>query len=79
MCFISLFGLCKCGPLFPGMLFSLTLTPLMLRSVGRDIPGGPVAKALYFQCRGPRFDLCLGNKILHAATKSLHGETKDPT
>ena len=28
---------------------------------GRDFPGGPVAKTLCSQCRGPRFDPWLGN------------------
>ena len=27
----------------------------------RDFPGGPVAKTLSFQCRGPRFDPWLDN------------------
>ena len=51
--------------------------------------GGPVAKALCSQCRGPGFDSCFGNKIPHAATESskrsqlkiLHAVVKieDPT
>ena len=38
-----------------------------------DFPGGPVAKTLHSQCRGPRFDPWTGNYILHATTKSSHG------
>ena len=34
-----------------------------------DFPGGPVAKTLHFQGRGPRFDPSPGNQILPAATK----------
>ena len=40
----------------------------------RDFPGGPVAKSLRSQCRGPRFSPCSGNmlqlKSPCAATKS---------
>ena len=28
----------------------------ILKEVPRDVPGGPVAKTLSSQCRGPRFD-----------------------
>ena len=37
-----------------------------------DFPGGPVAKTLSSQGRGPGF-------ISHAATKSWHPTAKDPT
>ena len=30
-------------------------------TVYQDFPGGPVAKTLSFQCRGPRFDSWSGN------------------
>ena len=32
-----------------------------LRSMARDFPGVPVVKTPRFQCRGHRFDPCLGN------------------
>ena len=35
-----------------------------------DFPGGPVAKTLSSQCRGPRS----GNKIPHAVTKTRHSQ-----
>ena len=38
-----------------------------------DFTGGPVAKTLYFQCRGPRGQPWSGDKIQHAAVK-----TEDP-
>ena len=41
-----------------------------------DFPGGPVAKTLCSQCRGPRFNPWSGNWIPHAATKNLHATTK---
>ena len=31
------------------------------RVMSRDFPGGPVAKTLHSQCRGPRFDPWSGN------------------
>ena len=31
------------------------------REKDKGFPGGPVAKTLLFQCRGPRFDPCSGN------------------
>jgi len=37
--------------------------------VVRNFPGGPVAKTLSSQCKGPRFDPCSGNWISHAITK----------
>ena len=36
----------------------------------RDFPGGPVAKTLSSQCRGPRFDPWSGSQILHTTTKT---------
>ena len=45
----------------------------------RDFPGGPVAKTLHSQCRGPRFDPWSGNWIPHAKTKSSHATAKEPT
>ena len=42
----------------------------------RDFPGGPVAKTLHSQCRGPRFDPWSGNNIPHATSKGLHAATK---
>ena len=41
-----------------------------------DFTGGPVAKILSSQCRGPGFDPWSGNEIPHATTKSLHAMTK---
>ena len=43
-----------------------------------DFAGGPVAKILCFQLRGPKSDPWAGNWIPHATTKSLHATTKDP-
>ena len=43
-----------------------------------NFPDGPVAKTPCSQCRGPRCEPWLGNKIPHAATKSSHATTKDP-
>ena len=37
-----------------------------------DFPGGPGAKTLHSQCRGPRFDPKLGSDIPRAATKTQH-------
>ena len=45
----------------------------------KDFPGSPVAKTLHYQCKGPRFDLWLGNYIPNAKTKSSLATTKDPT
>ena len=38
---------------------------------GRNLPGGPVAKPLHSQCRGPGFDPWSGNWIPRDATKRL--------
>ena len=38
-----------------------------------------MAKIPHSQCRGPRFDPWLGNWVTHAATKSSHATTNDPT
>jgi len=40
----------------------------------RDFAGGPVAKIPLSQCRGPRFDLCSGNQIPQATTKTLRSQ-----
>ena len=45
----------------------------------RDFPGGPVAKTLHSQCRGPGFNPWSGNWILHTATKQSHATAEDPT
>ena len=36
-----------------------------------NFPGGPVAKTLHSQCRGPGFDPWSGDKIPHVTTKDL--------
>ena len=36
----------------------------------REFPGGPVAKTLYSQCRGPGFNPWSGNWIPHVTTKT---------
>ena len=36
--------------------------------------GGPVAKTLCYQCRGPGFDSWSGNLIPHATTKTQHSQ-----
>ena len=41
-------------------------------------PGGPVAKTLGSQCRGPRFDPWSGNVTPHTTTKGLIAATKNP-
>ena len=41
---------------------------LKFKQDGRDFPGGPVAKTLPSQCRGPGIDPCLENQILHACS-----------
>ena len=41
--------------------------------------GGPMAKTLPSQCRGPGLDPWPGNWIPHATTRSLHTTAKDPT
>ena len=46
--------------------------------VGRDFPGGPVAKTPHSQCRGPRFNPLSENLIPHAATKDPACHNKDP-
>ena len=40
----------------------------------RHFPGGPVAKTLQSQCRGPGFDPWSGNWLLHAMTKTWHSQ-----
>ena len=40
-----------------------------------DFSGGPVAKTLCPQCRGPGFNTWLGNQIPHATTKSSNAST----
>ena len=48
----------------------------LLKMMNSDFPAGAVAKTpMHFQCKGPRFDPCLGNKILHVMTKSLRAPT----
>ena len=42
----------------------------------RDFPGGPVAKTLHSQYRGPRFNPQSGNQEPHAISKSSHAATK---
>ena len=44
----------------------------------QDVPGGPVAKILSSQCRGPEFNPWSGNQIPQATTKSSRATTKDP-
>ena len=41
-----------------------------------DFPGGPVAKTLLSQCRGPELDPWLGNWIPYAPTKTWHRQIK---
>ena len=43
------------------------------------LPGGPGAKTLCFQCRGPRCNSWSGNQIPQVGTKSFHATAKDPT
>ena len=43
-----------------------------------NFPGGPVAKALTCQCKGPGFNPWSGNQIPCVAAKCLHAATKDP-
>ena len=40
-----------------------------------DFPGGPLAKTLSSQLRGPRFNTWSENEILHATTKSSQAAT----
>ena len=47
------------------------------KGILREFCGGPVAKTPCSQCRGARFNPCLGNQIPHATTKSSHTTTKD--
>ena len=43
----------------------------------RDFPGGPIAKTLSFQCRGPSLIPGQGTRqIPYATTKSSHAATK---
>ena len=42
-----------------------------------DFPGGPVAKTLWSQCRGPGLHPWSGNEIPQATTKSLNDKTRD--
>ena len=44
----------------------------------RDFPGGPVAKTLPSQCRGPGFNPWSGNQVPHAAIQSSQQATKTP-
>ena len=46
--------------------------------ISRDFPGGPVAKTLHSQCRGPWFKPWSGNYIPHAADKCSHASTERP-
>ena len=43
-----------------------------------DFLGGPVAKTLLPQCRGPWFNSWSGTWISHVTAKKLHATTKDP-
>ena len=43
-----------------------------------DFPGGPMAKTVNSQCRGPGFDPWSGNQIPHATTKGSHAAVKYP-
>ena len=44
----------------------------------KDFPGGPVAKTLWSQCHGSRFDLWSGNYWC-ASSKGEHAASKDST
>ena len=49
----------------------------VLRVIPWDFPGGPVAKTLGFQCRGPRFYPWSGKETPHASTKDLTCHSED--
>ena len=65
-------GLYEHKLIFKFFLSKITMTSF--RSFKESNPwnfsGGPVAKTLLSQCRGPRFDTWSGNQIPHAATKT---------
>ena len=48
-------------------------------AISSNFPGGPVAKTLHSQCRGPRFIPWSDKMTPHAATKSPCATTKNPT
>ena len=43
----------------------------------RDFLGGPVAKTLHSQCRGPGFNLHSGNQISNSTTKDPECHNED--
>ena len=44
----------------------------------QDFPGSPLIKTLCFQCKGPRFNPCLGTKIPHAPQHGIfHGKEEE--
>ena len=57
---MGLYSAIKGGEIIP---FSMTWMDLevVIQSEVRDVPGGPVVKALRFHCRGHGFDLWSGN------------------
>ena len=76
-------GVCleSVNPATPSFTFSLVPLKMSLavlscsaplsfkKRLSGDFPGGPGATTLHSPCKGPRFDTCLGNEILHATTK----------
>ena len=51
---------------------------LLFKVTHRDFHGGPMAKALCTQCRGPGFYPWSGNQIPRVTEMSWHAATKDP-
>ena len=49
---------------------------LYIKPITGDFPGGPVAKTLCSQSRGPGFHPWSGNYIPHVELKILHAMTK---
>ena len=63
----------------PRFLFK-KLKKINKNTIGREFPGGPAIRTLYFHCQGPRFNPWSGNQDSHKphimVTKDTHTHTK---
>ena len=58
----------------PSAVLSQGQRPIIKTTDSWDFPGGPAAKTLCSQCRGPGFNPWLGNLIPHAAAKARNSQ-----
>ena len=66
---VKLFGMLGICFSFKEVMLVFTIS-LLKRHLLQDFPGGPAAKTLHSQCRGPGFDPWSGNYIPQASTRS---------